>query len=382
MSRLELIPRWILYPPFLFWLFPSLAWAEGAEEVVRDSLRATQELVYQGRCLVVAWTGSEIEAVWMKDLRTADGKRVREYLPPSRRAPEAFLDDGHALWQLSQQMARLLERRVQPTTLLQKRFQLLQKNYDLRIEGPAGMIAQRPVVAVTARPKDRRKHWQKLWIDRTNSFVLQIERYRADGLLASLCTFREIQFEPGLSASVPPNLPPRLRSLPPPDDLRLVTLAELRATLGPQVALPASLPFGYEFDHAWQHTSDRAWQAHLRYTDGLDTLSLFARKPAPLRDWSALERQHQLAKANNRPVWFARHGPFYIISWQVGDVEQSLVSSLPEAALVQLVEALVPAHREGPDPIRPAVWFPLTLSLSGAGIVFVGLRRWWLKRFF
>jgi len=262
-------------------------------------------------------------------------------------------DDGHALWQLSREMARLLERRVQPTTLLQKRFQLLQKNYDLRMEGPAGMVAQRPVVAVTAWPKDRRKHWQKLWIDRTNSFVLQIERYRADGLLASLCTFREIQFDPGPSA-----------------------------TLGPQVALPASLPFGYEFDHAWQHTSGRAVQAHLRYTDGLDTLSLFARKPAPPRDWSALERQHQLAQANNRLVWFARHGPFYIISWQVGDVEQSLVSSLPEAALVPLAEALVPAHREGPAPLWPAVWFPLLLSLSGAGIVFVGLRQWWLKRFF
>ena len=240
---------------------------------------------------------------------------------------------------------------------------MLQDNYVFR-RRPGGpeVIAGRPAVVLEARPREIRKDYWRLWLDRDGGFILKIERYHADQTLVSLSTFETINFNPSLPEELFQILdpPPRSRWEP-------TTRQELQTQLGTEAVLPTHLPYGYQLHQVLCEQEELRLQAHLLYTDGLDTISLFALRPAPPRNWRRLKAQ----RVHGQPVWIDREGPFQVLSWQAGEVEQNLVTELPRKALAPLVATLISPDAP-PPPAAPRPWLP---TLGVALLVFLLLRR-------
>lgn len=349
--------------------------ADDAEDLLRRALQSEQRLNYQGQRLEIYWSEQGTVAVLVQEYGTADGKRRVEWRLPGRNWPEVFIENGSHLW-YSSPTHFLWQSHTLPSLLFPQRWKLLRSNYEFRrLPGGLDHVARRPTVVIEARPREPRKGRLIFWIDRDRPFILRIERYGADRSPVSRSAFETIQFTPSLD--------PELFALPQypgtsdPPVWRPITLRKLQEQLGPLAVLPVHLALGYQLQEALHkpEKNSRRVQAHLVYTDGLDTISLFALRPAPLRDWRRWEQLDLPEPSSHPSVWLRREGRFSVVNWQAGDVEQSLVTELPPEAVRAIAGKIVPRHAP-PRPLlrrrHPHAWLP---ALLAATLVFLLLKR-------
>lgn len=356
--------------------------ADEAEALLRRALQAEGRLNYQGQRLEVSWSEKGTVAALIREYGTADGKRRIECCIPGRARDEVFIGNGSQVWYSTSQRF-LWQSHALSSLPFPQRWKLLRSNYEFR-RFPGGLdhVARRPTVVIEARPREPRKAHLRLWLDRERPFILKIERYRPDHTLVSKSAFETIHFTASLK--------PELFVIPPPQkasDCRSwhpITPQELQRQLGPAAVLPPCLTFGYQLQEVLQAQGQESGkvQAHLVYTDGLDTISLFALRPAPFRDRRRWERLNLREVPSQPAVWMNREGRFAVLNWQAGDVEQSLVTELPEEAVRRIAAAIIPPDvlprplftRRNPRALLPA--------LLAATLVFILLRRclrprWW-----
>jgi len=355
------------------WL-PSVA-ADEAEELLRRALQAEQRLNYQGQRLEICWSEEGAVAALVQEYGTADGKRRVEWRLPGRSRQEVFIENGSQLW-YSSPTHFLWQSHTLPALLFPQRWKLLRSNYEFRrLPGGLDQVARRPTVVIEARPREPRKGRLLFWIDRDRPFILKIERYGPDRRPVSRSAFETLQFAPSLDPEL--FAIPRDPGTSGPPVWQPTTPRKLREQLGPLAVLPAHLALGYQLQEALHkpERNSRRVQAHLVYTDGLDTISLFALRPAPLRDWRRWERLNLPESPAHPPVWIRHEGRFSVVNWQAGDVEQSLVTELPAEAVRAIAGGIVPRNAP-PRPLfrrrPPRAWFP---ALLAATLVFLLLRR-------
>jgi outer membrane lipoprotein-sorting protein len=241
-------------------------------ELLVASETADQRRSYTGTKVVRAYRQGESEPsletrvrVWH---RSPDQTRV-EIVTPSEKSGMVMLDNGSESWVFHPR-----NQRWHPVRLRQPkpRPELLLKNYVVELVGNE-RIAGRQALGLRVIPRRPGNPSKTIWVDAKTRVPLKQELYDLEGRLLVASEFREIYFEP----SIPANLftvPVEARRAPGRGGAHReagLKSEERGLEFGP----PRYVPPGYVLVVRMRYERPGFEFAHYRYTDGLNTISLF-----------------------------------------------------------------------------------------------------------
>lgn len=245
-----------------------------AVDIIKRSRLAEDKCCYTGHLKTTAYTqqGSVSAEVAVYD----NGKKSRmEYVTgPSK--GRVILDDGVHVIRLdaSQRTAFASEAPECPCQM-----DLLLANYTPTLQGNA-KIAGRECYVIQLKPKSPRDPSKRLWLDKKTMVALKTEKSGANGKLESSTVYTAVDY-----AKRPANalfaVPAGWKTVHPADQPN--TLAAVRKAVGFTPIKPGYVPHSYRFDNYYLRNTPECKQfAGLRYTNGMNTISIFERKgPCP-----------------------------------------------------------------------------------------------------
>jgi len=237
-----------------------------------------------------------------------------EYLSPSSIEGTVVLQVGAQRWRRASG-DRLWQRAAAPPE--PEAFDLLMRNYDLRVSPGTQPVAQRDCSLLLIDPRHKGNPSKRMWIDRGTGLVLRTELLNWKQQHISISAFRDIQIDPNLADVLPLLAPPRQAQIAP-----------RRTAFGFQPVHPTYIPPGYVSRGADPMTLGKFTAAHLRYTDGLNTISLFQ---APGQ-----------AFANETPFGSMELSFTQVIMWRRGDMAFAIMGDIDPAELRKMADSITP----------------------------------------
>lgn len=243
-----------------------------AAGILRKSHAAENQARYIGRLTTELVRGAGPSAKADVAIQRSGRLSRMQYLTgPS--AGSVIIDDGRSMTRLdaSSRTAYISETPDAPEQL-----DLLLSNYQPVLAGNA-KIAGRECYLIKITPKCACNPSEKLWIDKGSSVALKTEKYGSDGRITSSTEYRSIDYSarPGASAFRVPSGWKIVKIA----GASAVGLDAVRRAVGFTPKRPGYVPKGYKFDDYYVRGAPScASFAGLRYTNGLNTISVFERK--------------------------------------------------------------------------------------------------------
>lgn len=157
------------------------------------------------------------------------------------------------------------------------RLDLLLKNYRVSYEKEESIVGRRADV-IAIHPKQAGGPSKKVWVDRATGLILRSEYYNSERKLSTLTFYTDVDWNPSLSDDLF-EAPAGWRQVALDDEAqRHWDKDALSREVGFTVREPSYRPAGYVLDgfHLYHFRCGVA-AAHLRYVDGLNSVSVFAR---------------------------------------------------------------------------------------------------------
>lgn len=234
--------------------------ASVGEDLLRRSQWAERAYSYRGIQVIQARLHRRPITASLRVIHRKPATTRIEYLSPPSVAGTIILRRGESRWR-----RRPGDSAWHPvaTTPHAVNLDLLLGNYELRV-GASRLVANRRCIEVLISPRRDDNPSKRLWVDQETGLVLGTEllNWRRESITSSF--FRDIEINPDLSRETD------LLDLP----IRPVA-PRVRPPLGFRVVYPRYLPPGYVFVNLETVSLGPHRAVHLRYTDGLNTISLF-----------------------------------------------------------------------------------------------------------
>lgn len=288
--------------------------APSGEQLLARSEQAEHSHSYRGvRIIRMSFRDRTMEAVVRVLHRKPDTTRT-EYLSPPSMTGTAILQIGAQRWRRSPHDGQWEQTAPAPET---GGTNLLRRNYDLRVT-PASPVANRPCLLLLITPTHEGNPSKRIWVDEATGLALRTELLNWKQENISSSTFREIEIDPDLSAEADLLRAPA-RALSP----------VAPASVPFQPIRPRYLPPGYVFSGSDVITLGQHLGLHLRYSDGLNSISLF-QAPAP-----AFGGKQPLATEE----WHFTH----VMSWRRGDMAYAALGDIDPGELRKIADSMGPA---------------------------------------
>jgi outer membrane lipoprotein-sorting protein len=219
-------------------------------------------------------------------------------------------------------------------------FDLLLKNYTVTAERTEPIIG-RPADVLVVKHREPGRPAKKVWVDRATSLILRTEYYDCEGRLATLTFYTDIAWNPQLDDGL----------FEIPDGWKKVALEDdaakhwTRESLSKEVAFnvrePATLPAGFALDgfHLY-HCRCGAASAHLRYVDGLNSVSVFERSTQCPDRGRGRGFGWGKGRGGGRNCQLLANQPGRMFVRQVGGLSFILIGDLPEAELARIADSI------------------------------------------
>ncbi|HEY3282395.1 MAG TPA: sigma-E factor regulatory protein RseB domain-containing protein [Armatimonadota bacterium] len=222
-------------------------------------------------------SGGATAATTTLRLTRSAGKQRMEYTSGALKG-RVLVDDGKSVFWLdpARRTADLAASRKKPESL-----SLLLRNYRPRRLG-AATVAGRKAVILRVEPRTPPGPSRTLWVDEASGLIVKTDSFNSGGQLLSSTATTSLKLlppQPGSLFRVPsgfrvstgaPEAPPSM-----PRD-------RLEAAVGFSLALPHYLPPGFQLDGmSLATTGSGRPAAQLRYSDGMNSLSLFEHTRGP-----------------------------------------------------------------------------------------------------
>ena len=370
---------------FLLFLFPALVEAKipDAEEVFQNLLDAENTVSFVGKRLVVDWEFPP-HSITMEELiiKKAPDKVIIEILVPWELRGKKIIRNAGRIWFENFEKDEFLPPPPPPEFSGRKTFfqdiSLLRRNYNVTISmgnnhepeallnksniakpKACVLIAGRKTYQIEIIPKYPGRPAKKLWLDAQKNVVLRMEDYSSDGRLISLLVYTEINFQPQIDEklfAVPPS--ERNHRVREHKD-EILSLAEAQKRSHFPIRVPQNLPVGFVFKGAHIKKMDGIQHVHLRYTDGLTTLSLFESeaddvnlwdKPPPKVEHRQVEEIF-IGKVNCKIV--SPPGRVRILHWTTNPVPEhdvglsfTLIGEISKSEMIAVAESLILGEKE------------------------------------
>jgi len=316
-----------------------------AEDLFVKVLRADNSFTYRGRKVTTYWRTGQTTAVAVFH-RPSDDRRIY-YLSPKSRRGLLIVTDGREEWQYDPHTKDLSHRRLSPGALEEDdllNYTLLRANYFLSVDPKPRIYDDRKVSLVTIKRPVGHTLARKFWIDNGTGLILKREIYGDDGELAVTSVFSEITYHPkpspelfslaGLSKL--PSVHSSENSSPQEDSIRPALVA---GQLTGKAYAPHSLA-GYRLVGASATTTGGKPLLHLRYSDGLNLVSLFEQQRTQARRPTQVKGM-QKAQIGSVPAHVSHRASLTTFNWDTSTLNVTLMGEMGVKALYSLALAAV-----------------------------------------
>ncbi len=280
-------------------------------DLMRLSEQAERSHSYRGeRITRMFFRNQVVDAVAQVYHQKPDTTRT-EYIAPPAMAGTVILQIGAERWRRDPRDGHWWRMTPAPEA---RGLDLLRRNYDLRV-APAPPVANRPCHLLLLTPRHAGNPSKRMWVDQATGVVLRTELLNWHQQSISSSAFREIEVDPAPSAR-PDLLHPPARAG---GEAGLAALA-----FAP--VYPRYLPAGYVFSGTDLVNLGPHRGAHLRYSDGLNSISLFQAPAQAFGDMQPFESEQW---------WFAQ-----VLTWRRGDLAYAVVGDINPAELRKMADSM------------------------------------------
>ncbi|HOK54567.1 MAG TPA: MucB/RseB C-terminal domain-containing protein [Armatimonadota bacterium] len=278
-------------------------------EIVRKSQNADKYVSYRGlKYADITIDKKTVRAHFKIVHRKPDHTRT-EYFQPAELAGIISIDKGSDSWRYLPAQQKWQHNKWE---LAPQRIDLALKNYNAVSAGKE-KICGRSAYVIKLIPKKKGNPSETIWVDDKYFLVLKSELRNSSGTPVSVSAFREISFEPtdikDSAFAVPVNVKPPNNPVP---------------DLGFKVVKPKYIPKGYSFVQTTTvPVTKDVYAAHLMYTNGINTISIFERK----RD-------------KNSDKWDDRGNMANVVRFDHGQVTFTIIGDISKAELQKIANSL------------------------------------------
>jgi outer membrane lipoprotein-sorting protein len=324
--------------------------------LLQASESADQRISYSGTKVVRVYRPGETTPVMERVVKvwhqSPDLTRM-EFVSPADSVGKVAIENGEGLWLFH---PRRQSWRAMPWRSPRPRLSLLLRNYQVQIMRRE-RVAGRPVVTLHITSRYSGNPSKIVWIDARTKIPLRQELYDAAGKRVGATEFREISYE----ASLPANLftVPAEARRGPADRRAPGGLPEdgPRTMIGNSATEPHYVPAGYMLVRKLAFRRPGLEFTHLRYTDGLNTISLFqerrsgqpdgpgpdgrgtASAPSP-SERDGPRRHHHGPDARMEAGDWQQMNCGQRLTWTWGDTRYTLVGSISAAELRRMADSI------------------------------------------
>ena len=287
----------------------------GATDVLSRSASAPRLHSYKGIRLVrVIQHGRPVEVKAKVYHRRPDKTRT-EYVAPPCVAGTIILNVGRQRWQYSSKTQRWVRCFHQDE---EDHLALARRNYRSEPAGE-GIVAGRPASVFILVPTTPGNPGKTIWVDKKCDLVVRSEWHNSAGEVISWSRFTEIEFDP-------PNMPDELFQ-PPRLPAQTVETQLDRPCF--KVIIPGYVPKGYVLSGTTVLQVGRERAVHLKYTNGINTISLFERVELKMPDTPPDAVKHPTGYPSPQVVNWRQNGVVFTL---MGDVSHSELRKIADSA--------------------------------------------------
>ena len=267
------------------------------------------------------------------------------YEEPDRDVGRVIVEDDRQQWTLLPH-SKVIVHSSQNLPLTRKqasaKYELLKQNYELTVVPTPTWIADRKAFELDITSKDGNGTEDRLWIDPDTGVVLRKEQYHADGALDSVMYFSEIKVFGGKTASIKTFSPPpqglggivEAKKL----DEKVIKRTDVMQYFGKSAICPERIG-RFQLQSLTVLRSGRELTLHLRYSDGLVSLSLFETvRTSRLTSTVALSQPIKLPQ--KLPGRVVRRYSYNLLNWDTPYVNFTFVGDVRVETLAKLTGLL------------------------------------------
>ena len=319
--------------------------APAAETLFVRILQSDDLFAYKGRQITTYWTTGRAIDVEVYH-QPPDFSRIY-YLDPENLHGRLLVSDGKQQWQYDPHRHELRHRQLSPGALESDdllSYSLLRTNYLLSVDPLPRTWVERKAWLVTIKRPGGRTLARRFWVDAGSGLILKREIYREDGRLAVTVAFSDINFHvkplPGLSMATLAKTPGVRRVETRSAAESPLPLTAVDAQLSGKAYAPSTLS-GYHLVGASTTNDGGKPLLHLRYSDGLNLVSLFElRRTLPQRPTRAPAgmRVIQIGAVRGH---VSHHSSLTTLNWDTSALNVTLMGELSVDALRTLASEAV-----------------------------------------
>ena len=316
-----------------------------AESLFVRVLRSDDLFSYKGRQITTYWrTGRAVEVLVFH--RPVDDRRI-QFLNPEAQRGRLLVSDGAEQWEYEPHGKILRHRRLSPGALDDDdllSYTLLRVNYLLAVDPEPRTIAERRAYLITVKRPSGGTLARRFWIDAGSGVILKREIYGEDGKLAVTVGFSDITYHLALASSLfsLAGLAKRLPVAEQQAPETAVALATLKSRLGGAASAPAILG-GYRLIGATATTIGRHPVLHLRYSDGLNLVSVFEQRRTQSARPTLVPAEMRVVPIGATPVHVGRRASLTTLNWDTPALNITLMGELGLPALRALAQSALAA---------------------------------------
>ncbi len=239
---------------------------------------------------VILWYPSGTSACISKIIHKAPNLTRTEYLPSSASTCglRTVISDGKSTWHYEPDLQVVFHMTETSSLLdegdagtnheefnLTQDVSLIKANYDITLIGTEN-LAGRQAYIIGLEPRHPGNPSRKIWVDSEYPFVLRTEKYAPCGTMSSVSFYNWIEFFPTLSDDLfELDIPSHVAKVELPVSGDLMPLDKLEKKAEFAIPVPGFVPPGYKIEGGMLSPYRAFPAAHIRLTDGLNTISYF-----------------------------------------------------------------------------------------------------------
>lgn len=253
-----------LFPLFAAYLLPLAAFAGDPSELLRKAEAADKYVSYRGVKTASFYFDGRMEHTALKIVHLKPDKTRTEYLTPKILAGIVLIRDGSNAWRYSPREDVWEEVALRPALVEGAIERGAFDNFQLRLVG-TDQVAGRQADIILAVPRFAGEAAHRLWVDKEVYLVVATQVEAPNGAVVNSSRFSTITVNP--DGILPSTFKVTGKVKP----------ASIPSPVGFTVAKPTYLPKGYRLVGQATLTVNGRSCAHLQFSNGANTISLFQR---------------------------------------------------------------------------------------------------------
>jgi outer membrane lipoprotein-sorting protein len=320
------------------------------EEVAEDSGNVS----FRATKTVIIWHPSGTSACISNIVHRAPNLTRTEYLPSSASARgfRTVISDGKSTWHYEPSlkvvfhMPDVSSHQHKDNDMADgegfnctRDLSLIKSNYQVSLVAIEN-LAGRQAYVIQLEPHYPGNPSRRIWVDREYPFILKTEKYGPDGVMSSVSFYNQIEFFPLLGDDLfQLGTPPDVAKVELPASGDLMPLDELEKEANFPIPVPEFVPPGYVIEGGLLSVYEAFPAAHIRLTDGLNTISYFV-LPGIARDSKGQDNVLNISDTSGAKV----------LRWQEQGYEFTLVGEVDESLLTEMARTVSVAPHISGDP--------------------------------